>query len=264
MRGFFITGTDTEIGKTCISAGLTHAFAQLGLRVAAIKPIAAGQDFVDGAWVNEDVRRLRAASNMALSDAEVGPLQLRAACAPHIAARLEDCTIDREPLLHAVRSTAARAELCIVEGVGGFRVPLSLPSPGRPKMAGAPLGGGARLSAPGGEHERAWDTADLAADLQLPVVLVVGLRLGCINHALLTAEAIAARGLRLAAWVANTVDTEMPHVADNLAALTAVLSAAPFNAPCWGHVPRLFDPSPAAVAAHLPQPPLLQALESFP
>lgn len=236
MRGFFITGTDTEIGKTCISAGLTHAFAQLGLRVAAIKPIAAGQDFVDGAWVNDDVRRLRAASNMALSDAEVGPLQLRAACAPHIAARLEDCTIDREPLLHAVRSTAARAELCIVEGVGGFRVPLS----------------------------RHWDTADLAADLQLPVVLVVGLRLGCINHALLTAEAIAARGLTLAAWVANTVDTEMPHVADNLAALTAVLSAAPFNAPCWGHVPRLFDPSPAAVAAHLPQPPLLQALESFP
>ncbi|MFZ3123699.1 MAG: ATP-dependent dethiobiotin synthetase BioD, partial [Acidovorax sp.] len=92
------------------------------------------------------------------------------------------------------------------------------------------------------------DTADLAVDLGLPVVLVVGLRLGCINHALLTAEAVRARGLRLAGWVANTVDAAMPHVADNLAALEAGLSA-----PFLGHVPRLPDPHPAAIAAHLPQ-----------
>jgi dethiobiotin synthetase len=219
MKGLFVTGTDTEIGKTAISAGLTHALARTGLKVAAIKPLAAGQDFVEGRWVNEDVQRLQAASNMGLADAEVGPLQLRTPCAPHIAAKLEGLTIDREALLGAIRRTAARAELSIVEGVGGFRVPLT-------------------------EH---WDTADLAVDLGLPVVLVVGLRLGCINHALLTAEAVRARGLRLAGWVANTVDPDMPHVADNLAALDASLQA-----PCWGHVPRLLDPeNPAAVAAHL-------------
>ena len=94
-----------------------------------------------------------------------------------------------------------------------------------------------------------WDTADLAVDLQLPVVLVVGLRLGCINHALLTAEAIRSRGLTLAAWVANTVDADMPYVADNLTALQSGLAA-----PCLGHVPRLTDPNPAAIAAHLKLP----------
>lgn len=228
MKGWFVTGTDTEIGKTAISAGLTHALAQTGLAVAAIKPLAAGQDFVDGRWVNEDVQRLRAASNLELSDAEVGPLQLRTPCAPHIAARLEGVAIERTALLAAVRRTAARAEFSIVEGVGGFRVPLS----------------------PG------WDTADLAVDLQLPLVLVVGLRLGCINHALLTAEAIRARGLRLAGWVANTVDPDMPHVTDNLSALDAL------QAPCWGHVPRLADPNPAAVAAYLNKPLLLTALNA--
>ncbi|WP_291478060.1 dethiobiotin synthase [Acidovorax sp.] len=217
---FFITGTDTEIGKTAITAALTHLAAQSGLRAAAIKPLAAGQDCVDGRWVNEDVLRLRAASNMDLRDDEVGPLQLRTPCAPHIAARLEGRTISRDSLLAAVRGVAARADIAFVEGVGGFRVPL----------------------VPG------WDTADLAVDLGLPVVLVVGLRLGCINHALLTAEAVRARGLPLAGWVANTVDAAMPHGADNLEALEAGLSA-----PLLGHVPRLSDPHPAAIAAHLPK-----------
>ena len=137
---------------------------------------------------------------------------------PGIAAQLEGRAIDRAALLNAIRTTAAKAEMALVEGVGGFRVPLI----------------------PG------WDTADLAVDLQLPVILVVGLRLGCINHALLTAEAIRSRGLKLAAWVANTADPRFPHVADNLASLQGGL-----NAPCWGHVPRLADPNPAAVAAHL-------------
>jgi len=217
-QGFFVTGTDTEIGKTAVTAGLTWLAASQGLRAAAIKPLAAGQDFVDGRWVNEDVQRLREASNMGLSEAEVGPLQLRTPCAPHIAAKLEGVAIERAPLLAAVRAVAARAEIAFVEGVGGFRVPLT----------------------------DTWDTADLAVDLALPVILVVGLRLGCINHALLTAEAVRARGLRLAGWVANTVDPDQPHVADNLAALAQGLAA-----PCWGHVPRLPNPTPAAVAAHL-------------
>jgi dethiobiotin synthetase len=229
VKGFFVTGTDTEIGKTTISAGLTHALGSAGLRVAPIKPLAAGQDFVEGRWVNEDVQRLRAATTLGLSDAEVGPLQMRTPCAPHIAAALEGVTIDRATLLEAVRRTAAMADACIIEGVGGFRVPLT-------------------------DH---WDTADLAADLQLPVVLVVGLRLGCINHALLTAEALRHRGLKLAGWVANTLDIAMPHIDANLIALQAGLEAS-----CWGHVPRLDSPTAAAVATHLNSTSALAALKA--
>ncbi len=231
MKGLFITGSDTEIGKTCVTAGLTHLLAEAGLRVAPVKALAAGQELIEGRWVNEDVLRLQAAQRLGLSAAQVGPLQFRAACAPHIAAALEGRAIAREPLLAALRASAALGDLALIEGVGGFRVPL---------CAG-------------------YDSADLAVDLALPVVLVVGLRLGCINHALLTAEAIAARGLHLVGWVANTVDSSvdggMPHLADNLAALAAGLSA-----PCLGHLPRLPDPSPAAVAAHLAQPLLLELL----
>ncbi len=234
FNGFFITGTDTEIGKTCITAGLTHAFQQLGRRVAPIKSLAAGQALdAHGHWVNEDVAQLHAAQTLGLTLDEVGPLQFREPCAPHIAARLEGRSIDREALLAALQATAAKADLTLVEGVGGFRVPLT----------------------------DTWDTADLAVDLGLPVVLVVGLRLGCINHALLTAEAILARGLRLAGWVANTADPHQPHVADNLSALSARLDPIA-GGPCWGHVPRLTDPSPAAVAAHLQQPRLLNALKA--
>jgi len=222
FKGLFITGTDTEIGKTCITAGLTyalsHAVGHSGLRVAPIKPLAAGQDLVDGQWVNEDVQQLHAAQNIGMSPEQVGPLQYRAACAPHIAAAMEGRSIERHAVLAAIRASAALGDFALVEGVGGFRVPLS----------------------PG------FDTADLAAELALPVVLVVGLRLGCINHALLTAEAIRARGLMLVGWVANTVDAAMPHVTDNLAALDAALAA-----PCWGHIPRLKLPTAAAVAEHL-------------
>ncbi|MDR7298397.1 dethiobiotin synthetase [Pelomonas aquatica] len=226
-KGFFITGTDTEIGKTAVTAGLAHAFAQTGRRVAALKPISAGQDFIDGHWVNDDVERLRAAGNMVLTSAEVGALQLRTACAPHIAARIENEAIAREPVLHALRSVAFRADVALVEGVGGFRVPLN----------------------------DDWDTADLAADLGLPVILVVGLRLGCINHALLTAEVLRTRGLTLAAWVANTVDEHMPHVTDNLQALQRGLAA-----PCLGHVPRLAHADHATMARHLSLEPLLEHL----
>ena len=221
MKGFFVTGTDTGIGKTCVSAGLVHLLGQAGYRTAAVKPLAAGQDWVDGRWVNEDVQRLRLASNMDLRDAEVGPLQLRAACAPHIAAQLEGIQISRDAVLSAVRAVAARADVTVVEGVGGFRVPLTT----------------------------GWDTADLAVDLQLPVILVVGMRLGCISHALLTAEAVRARGLRLVAWVANVVDADMPYLADNLAALAHAADG--LQAPCWGHVPRLADPGHVAVAPYL-------------
>ena len=227
LSGFFITGTDTEIGKTFVTAALTRALAATGQRVAPIKSLAAGQEFVDGRCVNEDVATLLAAQNLGLTDVDVGPLQFREPCAPHIAAKLEGGSIDRDALLTAIRTTAAKADIALVEGVGGFRVPLT----------------------------DTWDTADLAVDLGLPVILVVGLRLGCINHALLTAEAIRARGLTLAAWVANTVDPHQPHVADNLASLQAGLKA-----PCLGHLPRFDEPrlsDPLAAPACLDISPLV-------
>lgn len=218
MKAFFVAGTDTEIGKTTITAGLTHACAQLGYRSLAIKPVAAGQEWVQGRWVNEDVMRLHQATNVRLTEVQVGPLQLRTPCAPHIAAELEGVEINRDFILKSVRETLPLGDVAWVEGVGGFRVPLI----------------------PG------WDTADLARDLALPVVMVVGLRLGCINHALLTAEAIRARGLHLQAWVANQTDPHMLHLEENLRSLAQALEA-----PCWGIVPRLSHPGPAEVSAYL-------------
>jgi len=219
-RLFFITGTDTEIGKTTTTAALAHWAGTQGLRAAGLKPVAAGQELVDGRWVNEDVLSLHAAQNAGLSEAEVGPIQLRTPCAPHLAARLEGRAIRRDEVLAAAHAPLHRLDIAFVEGVGGWRVPLD-------ELAG-------------------WDSADFAKDLAAPVILVVGLRLGCINHALLTAEAIAARGLRLAAWVANTVDGTMLQHGENLATLKVLLPA-----PCLGAVPRLHDPNPAAVASHL-------------
>jgi dethiobiotin synthetase len=235
LAGLFVTGTDTEIGKTCITAALTHALHGAGARVTPIKPLAAGQHLdAAGQWVNEDVQQLHAVQRLGMSPQQVGPIQFREACAPHIAARLEGRRMERQEVLRAIAQSAALGDLALVEGVGGFRVPLS-----------------------DADSDAPWDTADLAQDLALPVVLVVGLRLGCINHALLTAEALRARGLRLLAWVGNTVDAQQPHVADNLTALGLGLGA-----PCWGFIPRLTDPSAASVAEHFSVSPaeMLQAI----
>jgi dethiobiotin synthetase len=231
FHGLFITGTDTGIGKTRISAALLKAFAKGGARVAGFKPVAAGMEDIGGVRGNEDVLALRAASSFPLDAAEVGPCQLDAACAPHVAAALEGRRIDCEGLLAAARALAVRADLLIVEGVGGFRVPFTAE----------------------------WDSADFARELGLPVVLVVGLRLGCLNHALLTAEAVRARGLRLCGWVANTVDPEMPYVAQNLDALAHGLG----TAPCLGLVPRLPDPTPEAIYPYLNVPALHVIFETI-
>lgn len=222
LDGCFVTGTDTGVGKTRVSAALLHWLAQAGWRSAGFKPVAAGTELIGGREVNEDVSALREASSVALGDAEVGPLQSDAACAPHIAAALEGRTIDRRSLLDAACALARRADWLVVEGAGGFCVPL-------------------------GTH---WSSADLACDLGLPVVLVVGLRLGCLNHALLTAEAVRARGLRLAGWVGNSIDPGMLHRAANLDTLRRELGGR-YRAPCLGVVPWLEHAHPAAVASHL-------------
>lgn len=214
----FVTGTDTEIGKTLITSALLHALGAAGVRAAGMKPLAAGAEWRDGAWRNEDVDQLAAAAPLQLPRELTTPYLLRAATAPHVAAALEGVRIEPRRILDCYAQVRAQAQAVVVEGVGGFRVPLT----------------------------DGYDTADLARDLGLPVVLVVGLRLGCINHALLTAEAIAARGLRLAGWVANTVDAAMAHAQGSVDALAARLGA-----PLLGQVPRLDAPTAAAAARHL-------------
>jgi len=219
---WFVTGTDTEIGKTLISSTLVHGLVQAGIRTAAMKPVAAGASAVMTAqgevWHNDDADRLAQAANVSLPAELAAPYLLREAAAPHIAARLEQVSIDLDHIHRCYDRVAARAEAVVVEGVGGFCVPLTDTA----------------------------DTADLARQLGLPVIMVVGLRLGCISHALLTAQAIAARGLTLAGWVANTVDPGMAYAEDNVDALARRLPA-----PLLGCIPRLASPLPAAAAAYL-------------
>ncbi|WP_349282261.1 dethiobiotin synthase [Polaromonas hydrogenivorans] len=222
LHGCFVAGTDTGVGKTHISAALLQWCAQQGWRSAGLKPVAAGTTLIDGQPVNEDVQALRQACSVNLSDAEVGPLQFKAACAPEIAAALEHRHIDPVTIFSAARHLARCADVVVIEGVGGFCVPLG-PD---------------------------WDTAALAVALGLPVVLVVGLRLGCLSHTLLTAEAIRARGLPLAGWIANATEPDMAHSAANLASLRHEMTRR-HQAPCLGMVPWLDAPEPAAVAAHL-------------
>lgn len=231
----FVTGTDTEIGKTLVSAALLHGFAAAGLRAAGMKPIAAGAFEIDGVLHNEDADQLDAAANVALPPAIRTPFMLKDAAAPHIAAARENVSLEIATIVDAHRVALQQADIVVVEGVGGFRVPLT----------------------------DVHDTADLAFALNLPVVLVVGMRLGCISHALLSAEAIAARGLRLAGWVANTVDPDMLFAAENIAAIQLRLDSQ-YNAPLLGTIPRLAPPDARAAAGYIDSSLLLESLRSTP
>ncbi|TDG05066.1 dethiobiotin synthase [Paraburkholderia guartelaensis] len=218
----FVTGTDTEIGKTFVSAALLRGFAHAGLRATALKPIAAGAYERDGVWHNEDADQLDAAASVLLPPEIRTPFLLKEPAAPHIAAALEGVTLDMARIVDCYEAACERADAIVVEGVGGFRVPLTPTE----------------------------DTADLAVALGLPVVLVVGMRLGCISHALLTAEAIAARGLKLAGWVANRIDPAMTFPEENIAALRERL-AAQYGAPLVGVVPHMRGASADDAAGHL-------------
>jgi dethiobiotin synthetase len=202
----FVTGTDTGVGKTAICTALLQRLTQMGSRCAGFKPVAAGTSFIQGKTLNEDVVALQLASSIALTADEVGPYQFETACAPHIAAQLENRSIDRLTLQKAAEALSHRADHLVIEGAGGFCVPLSSP-----------------------RANPSWNTADLAWDMteggRWPVVMVVGLRLGCINHALLTAQAIAAQGLKLAAWVANSIEPDFPHQNEVVHCLQVALSA---------------------------------------
>lgn len=193
----FVTGTDTGVGKTRVSVGLLRALARHHARVVGMKPVAAGLVQQGGAWVSEDVQALRAASTLAVPPAWDNPVALPEPLSPHLAAARAGRPVSVAELKLAHDALAAQADVVVVEGSGGWRVPIN-------------------------ERET---LADLARALDAPVVLVVGLRLGCLNHALLSAEAVRADGLVLAGWVANAIDPAMACAAENLAYLRAHLGA---------------------------------------
>lgn len=193
----FVTGTDTGVGKTLVSAALLHALARRHKRVVGMKPVAAGTTLVHGRETNEDVLALRAASTLAVPAALDNPVLLPDPVSPHVAAARAGRYIDIAHIVACHRQLVQLADVVVVEGAGGFLVPLSASETG----------------------------ADLARALGLPVVLVVGLRLGCLNHALLTQQAIRASGLSLAGWVANHVDPAMLAQDDNIRFLQHHLDA---------------------------------------
>ncbi|MDE2305976.1 MAG: dethiobiotin synthase [Gammaproteobacteria bacterium] len=195
--GLFVTGTDTGVGKTRIAAGLCRAYGLRGLRVAGLKPIASGCAPTAGGLQSDDALELQRAMNLGADYAEVNPYAFEPAIAPHIAAAEAGVRIDLAVLRRAYERLAVRSDVVVVEGAGGWLAPI--------------------------DAERTF--ADLAVDWRLEVVLVVGLRLGCLNHALLTAEAIERRGLRCVGWVGNAIDSQFERAAENLATLRARLPA---------------------------------------
>ncbi|MBD8624149.1 dethiobiotin synthase [Pseudomonas sp. CFBP 13727] len=219
MSAYFIAGTDTDIGKTTIAAGLLHAAMLRGLSTLGAKPVASGCDVTPKGLRNSDALALMAQSSISLEYAQVNPVAFEPAIAPHIAAREAGVALTVGSLLAPMRHVLAQqADFTLIEGAGGWRVPLS---------------DQANLS-------------DLAIALKLPVILVVGVRLGAISHALLSAEAIARDGLQLAGWVANIIEPKTSRLEDNLATLAERMPA-----PCLGRVPYLKDASAQSVAEHL-------------
>jgi dethiobiotin synthetase len=218
MSGVFVTGTDTDCGKTAICLGLMAAWQAQGSRVLGMKPVASGCVPGTDGLRHADALRLLEQGSSAAPYGLVNPYALEPAIAPHIAAGLVGVDIGLERITIAYRALAAEADRVVVEGVGGWRVPLNT-----------------NLF-----------VGDIPKALGLPVLLVVGLRLGCLNHALLTAEAIRGHGCILAGWVGNTIDPAMQALDANVATLAALM-----RAPCIGIVPRLAQLEAADLAGFL-------------
>lgn len=195
--GWFITGTDTGVGKTYVAKLLLQTLTNRGERAVGMKPVASGCYVTDSEMRSEDAEQLLAAGNVAAAYAEVNPYALALACAPHLAARASGVEIQLQKILDSFRQLQQKSAWMVVEGIGGWMVPL-----------------GERLT-----------MADVARALQLPVILVVGLRLGCLNHTLLTVAAIRQAQVPLAGWVANLIDPAMMHVDENIAALKSRIDA---------------------------------------
>jgi len=209
----FIAGTDTGVGKTHAACTLIHTLRATGYSVCGMKPVASGCIDTAHGLRNEDALALQAASAPSPGYEDINPVALREALSPHLAAAHEGMTITLPPLHAAFQKLGARYDMVVVEGVGGWRVPLS------PSLLAS-------------EIPKAWT---------LPVVLVVGLRLGCLNHALLSAEAIQADGCRLAGWIGNCIDPAMAAIEENIATLRTLLPA-----PCLGVLPHGVPPDRAS------------------
>jgi dethiobiotin synthetase len=205
--GFFVAGTDTEVGKTLVTGALILKLRAQGKKVIGFKPVVAGtyQDS-NGTFLNEDLETLRVASNLQPGEMDLCPYVLDVPAAPHLVAADLGLQLELEPIMQAFGKVQSMADLLIVEGAGGFLIPLN----------------------------NQQDLGDFAIKIDFPVVLVVGMKLGCLNHALLTYEAIKARNLTIAGWVANTLSTEMPLLQENLETLKARIQA-----PFLGSIPTL-------------------------
>ena len=205
IRGVFVTGTDTEVGKTWCSIGLVDAMVATGRRVGVMKPVAAGATPTPAGLRNDDAVALQRAANTTLRYEQVNPYCLQQPVSPHLAAKIDGVAIDSMLLATRYREIAASSDWVLVEGAGGWLAPLS-------------------------------DTAsiaDLARQLGLPVLLVVGMRLGCLNHAQLTWQAIAASGLPRAGWIANVIDPDVALLDAQVETLTQRLGAAPLAQLGW-------------------------------
>ena len=198
-QAFFITGTDTGVGKTYIACQLIRQYVAQGYKVVGMKPVAAGCEWVRGEWVNDDVLKLEAASNVQAPRAMINPYSFKEPIAPHIAAEMAGQLINIDVIKQAFESLSELADVVIVEGAGGYLVPLNNDQ----------------------------SMADLANALNIPIILVVGIKLGCINHTLLTIEAIKARNSHLKGWIANTIEPEMQCYKENVAFLANKLNVCP-------------------------------------
>ena len=217
-RSLYVTGTDTGVGKTVASVALVRAWRARGLRTIGMKPVASGCERTPEGWRNADALRLQAASDPRPAYGDLNPWALPAATAPEFAAREVGATLTIGPILDAHARLATQADLVVVEGVGGWAAPI----------------------------DDGLAQGDLVRALSLPVVLVVGLRLGCLNHAALTARAIAADGGTLSGWIASEIEPDMPYRDDNLAWLRRHLPA-----PCWGVLPFRADADEADLSGFL-------------
>lgn len=210
---YFITGTDTDVGKTYIASALIKHFCKQGLLTVGMKPVAAGAELVNGRLLNSDVTELIKAGNVDADLALINPYVFSPAIAPHIAAEQAGVSVSLDNIQQAFDVLQAKADVVVVEGAGGFRVPIN----------------------------RQETMADLAVKINLPIILVVGVRLGCINHALMTAGSIRAAGLNLVGWVANRIDPNMPAIEENIATLKAMLKAPCIADVAWGEEPQFID-----------------------
>jgi dethiobiotin synthetase len=212
-RGVFVTGTDTGVGKTVVAAALIRSLARQGVRVAAMKPVAAGARMTPSGLRNADALALLQAANVAAPYETVNPYCFAAPIAPHIGALDARVAVDIDLIRQRFDELAGVADCVVVEGAGGWLTPISSSA----------------------------SMADVASALALPVVLVVGLRLGCLNHALLTARALAAHSAGLAGWVGNSIDPAFERAADNIAALEKRLRPAAAIVPYASHAPEALE-----------------------